>query len=134
MCLNGYEGGWIRIGSVVLNKRLLPMTVGAKAELISIPVSISGLIAVFAIHRPIGCGSKGNFGFLTAPCAFYGIHLSRRAAITITPTIPLTILLCSSAVRASLWFVLEAFLLVKGLFAFREDKFRPAVSASKCFV
>lgn len=111
-----------------------PKPMGANMELISIPASFSGLIAVFAIYRPVGCGLKGNFGFLTALCASDWIHLSRRAAITVTPTIPLAIFFCSSAARAPLRFVLEAFLLIKCLFAFCKEKFCPAVSACKCFV
>ena len=117
-------------------KKPLPVTAGAKAELISVSTAFSGLglIAVLAINGPISRRPKRHFGFLAALRTNHGVHLPGVVAITFAAAIPLIVLPCSSAAGAPLRFVLEAFFLIKGLFAFCEEKFCPAVSASKSFV
>jgi hypothetical protein len=114
-----------------LNKKPLPGSAGAKAELISVSTAFSGLIAFLAINGLVGRRPKRHFGLLAALGAYGRVHLPWIASVSVTSAIPLAILPCSSAAGAPLWFVLKAFFLIKGLFAFCEEKFCSAVSASK---
>ena len=107
---------------------------GLRVELISVSAALSGLIAVLAIDGLIRRGAERHFGFLAALGADHRVHLPGVIAVTITASIPLAVLPCSSASGAPLGFVLKAFFLIKGLFVFREEKFCPTVSASKGFV
>jgi hypothetical protein len=96
------------------------------------------LEAVTAIHRLIAAGVERDFRYTAALAARSGEHFTRASAAAFTAATALVArahgLARLAAIRTTIRLVLEAFLLVKALFARTENKLPTAVDTVEHFI